>query len=88
MAISRIMLPLGLVALTLATLVAGCRQSETPPATETSGETPAAQTPATPGEPVAEAKTQLVNIPLGLPPLPIPEDNPMTAEKIELGKLL
>jgi len=26
--------------------------------------------------------------PLGLPPVPMPEDNPMTAEKIELGKLL
>ena len=27
-------------------------------------------------------------IPLGLPPLPVPDDNPMTAEKIALGKLL
>lgn len=26
--------------------------------------------------------------PLGLPPLPVPADNPMTKEKIELGKLL
>ncbi|MGQ9503822.1 MAG: cytochrome-c peroxidase [Thermogutta sp.] len=29
-----------------------------------------------------------VKVPLGLPPLPIPEDNPMTVEKIELGKML
>ena len=27
-------------------------------------------------------------MPLGLPKLPVPDDNPMTAEKIELGKLL
>lgn len=27
-------------------------------------------------------------IPLGLPPLPIPEDNPLTEEKIALGKML
>ena len=27
-------------------------------------------------------------VPAGLPPLPVPDDNPMTAEKIELGKLL
>ena len=30
----------------------------------------------------------VVRVPLGLPPLPIPRDNPMTAEKVELGKLL
>jgi len=29
-----------------------------------------------------------VKVPLGLPPVPIPEDNPMTVEKIELGKML
>ncbi len=29
-----------------------------------------------------------VKPPLGLPPVPIPEDNPMTVEKIELGKML
>lgn len=29
-----------------------------------------------------------LKIPLGLPPVPVPEDNPMTPEKIELGKML
>ena len=29
-----------------------------------------------------------VEVPLGLPPLPIPDDNPMTEAKVELGKLL
>jgi cytochrome c peroxidase len=28
------------------------------------------------------------DVPLGLPPLPVPDDNPMTPEKVELGKLL
>jgi len=46
--------------------------------------------------PAAESQAQAVpqgtpfevKVPLGLPPLPIPEDNPMTVEKIELGKML
>ena len=50
--------------------------AEPPAATET----PAPGTGA--GTPIA------VSVPLGLPPLPIPADNPMTAEKVELGKLL
>lgn len=35
-----------------------------------------------------EVLAALPEIPLGLPELKIPEDNPMTAEKVELGKLL
>ncbi len=30
----------------------------------------------------------VVTVPLGLPELKIPADNPMTAEKVELGKML
>ena len=30
----------------------------------------------------------MITVPVGLPPLPIPADNPVTAAKIELGKLL
>lgn len=38
---------------------------------------------------LAFAQTPLqVDPPLGLPPLPAPNDNPMTVEKVELGKLL
>ncbi len=33
-------------------------------------------------------QTAAPDVPLGLPALPIPEDNPMTAEKIALGKML
>lgn len=36
----------------------------------------------------AQATAAVVKVPLGLPPLPVPDDNPMTDEKIELGKLL
>ena len=43
------------------------------PATKQAVEPPASESP---------------KVPLGLPPLPVPADNPMTAEKIELGKLL
>ena len=35
-----------------------------------------------------ETSSQTPQAPLGLDPVPVPEDNPMTAEKIELGKLL
>ena len=38
-------------------------------------------------EPAAQSAYEL-KVPLGLPPVPVPDDNPMTAEKIELGKLL
>ena len=43
--------------------------------------------PETKSEPKPEPAAE-VKVPLGLPPLPIPDDNPMTAEKIELGKML
>ncbi len=36
----------------------------------------------------ADPTPELAKTPLGLPPLPIPADNAMTPEKIELGKLL
>ncbi len=36
----------------------------------------------------AESAVALPKVPLGLPPLPPTPDNPLTAEKVELGKLL
>jgi len=36
----------------------------------------------------AKSTTLIVGVPLGLPPLPVPDDNPMTPEKIELGRKL
>jgi len=44
---------------------------------------PAAVAPA-----AAASGAELITVPVGLPPLPIPADNPVTAAKIELGKLL
>jgi len=71
-----------LVALGGLLTICGCEQK--------SGEAP---TPAKPKatvapEPTAASATQVPTVPLGLPPLKVPDDNPMTAEKIELGKML
>ena len=43
------------------------------------------KSPAKSAEP---AKAETPKPPLGLPPLPVPADNPMTPEKVELGKML
>jgi cytochrome c peroxidase len=37
---------------------------------------------------VGEPAANLPKVPLGLPPVPVPADNPMTPEKVALGKLL
>ena len=37
---------------------------------------------------VGEPAGSLPKVPLGLPPVPVPADNPMTPEKVELGKML
>jgi cytochrome c peroxidase len=41
-----------------------------------------------PAESTPVAPTAFHGVPLGLPPVPTPSDNPMTPEKIELGKML
>lgn len=58
------------------------------PSDEPAAATPSDEPAATPDEPATEPVAFEVKVPLGLPPLPIPEDNPMTAEKVELGKML
>jgi cytochrome c peroxidase len=56
------------------------------------GETPVVKTGGTPVVKTAEKSADPVAFvlkpPLGLPAVPVPKDNPMTAEKIELGKML
>ncbi len=89
---------LGLVSLcvlVLCVLATGCQPSPppaAPPATQGAGEAaaeaPADQPATAPDQPAAEPVAFEVKVPLGLPALPVPEDNPMTAEKVELGKLL
>ncbi len=60
-----------------------------PAAPPTEPAAPPTEPAAPPTEPAASAPTALVvTPPLGLPPLPVPDDNPMTVEKVALGKLL
>jgi cytochrome c peroxidase len=58
------------------------------PAADATAPAPAPDAPPTPTPPPAEPTPLQVAVPAGLPALPIPADNPMTAEKVELGKLL
>ena len=48
----------------------------------------AAAQPGPPDVPSTAGHAAPQSTPLGLPPVPVPSDNPMTSEKIELGKLL
>ena len=82
------MLCLGGFALAGTVLSTGCQQSA-PPAAQLAGGAPAEMTMDEPAEkPATETVAFEIQVPLGLPPVPVPEDNPMTAEKVELGKLL
>ena len=38
--------------------------------------------------PTSATAAEITDVPLGLPPVPVPADNPMTDEKVELGELL
>ncbi len=92
----------GFLLATLLILQVGCGGPAQPPklaavddepADEPGGSAPAKVDPAETPEPAepaapAESTAALPVIPLGLPELNIPEDNPMTPEKIELGRLL
>ncbi|OHB86061.1 MAG: hypothetical protein A2V98_03120 [Planctomycetes bacterium RBG_16_64_12] len=70
-------------------------EPEAEPAAEPAAEAeqePAAEAEAEPAaEPAAEAEAPVglvPEVPLGLPPVPVPEDNPITPEKVALGKKL
>lgn len=69
-------------------IIIGCDQKA---ATNTEADkkpaTPAAADDAL-AEETGQTETMKVDIPLGLPELDIPEDNPMTEAKVELGKML
>ena len=67
-------------------LLAGC--SSTPPEDQKLGDPPTSTGDDTAAKPAVETVAYEVEVPLGLPPLPVPEDNPMTAEKVELGRML
>jgi cytochrome c peroxidase len=62
--------------------------AKTTPAPATEAAAPAKETAASPTADSPKATAASPEVPLGLPPLAIPDDNPMTPEKIELGKML
>lgn len=59
-----------------------------PAETEAEKKAPAEEKPAEKSAEAGAAKDDLTKVPLGLPPLPVPDNNPMTAEKVALGKML
>jgi cytochrome c peroxidase len=76
-------------------LAPGCQKSEESAkseATKGAKSKSAPKTEVTPAKSVpgkADPKAAaLPKVPLGLPPVPVPADNPMTASKVELGKML
>jgi len=74
--------------------MSGCSQpsdkGKAPPQTKQQETPPQASTkPKEPGtEPAAKPAAAEPKVPLGLPPLPVPQDNPTTAEKVEPGNVL
>lgn len=75
----------------------GCQRAKPPAKPAKSSPGPAAEPTEKPApEPAeipaavltVESAPELLEVPLGLPALPVPDDNPMTFEKVELGKLL
>lgn len=78
MGTSRILVTSTAIAIIGTIWILGCQQSEKP----ASPSSPAASTSD------ATKPTAAASVPLGLPPVPVPADNSMTPEKIELGKML
>jgi len=64
----------------------GCKEAAPPAKPAAESEAPPKQ--AEPTKAPAPKAAALPVVPAGLQPPPIPKDNPMTAEKVELGKLL
>jgi len=80
----------------LAVMQTGCQPAAPPADSSLPAVEPAAEPEAEPAaepeaEPAAEpeaAAAELPKVPLGLPPVPVPDDNPITPEKVALGKKL
>ncbi|MFH1266815.1 MAG: cytochrome c peroxidase [Planctomycetota bacterium] len=71
----------------------GCPAEEPPakspaPPVAVEIEEPEAEPAAQPAAAAETSAAKLPKVPLGLPPVPVPEDNPITPEKVALGKLL
>lgn len=82
--------PMPAIAAALMLMLAGCGPSTSDQSSSEKGGKPGQKTPS-PSETPAGGEPEKVAAsaePLGLPPVPVPADNPMTPEKVELGKLL
>jgi cytochrome c peroxidase len=80
---SRVRLVLGVAVLLGWVAWSGCQPGKSPAESGTATNPPADGKSST-----APTEAMAVNVPLGLPTLPVPPDNPITAEKVELGKML
>lgn len=88
---------LGLLGFALSVMLTGCPSDSSSPDSGSSGAagegsggtavTDASGEGSDAGTPTEGTATQ-ANVSLGLPAVPVPQDNPMTDEKIELGKML
>ncbi len=76
----------GVLMLVVSTVLTGCDQPPAGGPAKVSAPTPSKA--AAPAPKVESPAASASEVPLGLPPLPIPADNPMTPEKVELGKML
>jgi cytochrome c peroxidase len=77
---------MGLTVIALVALGAGCQKSDESAKPAAGAEKSSAKT----AKPAAKAAgtPMEVKTPVGMPPVPIPKDNPMTVEKVALGKML
>lgn len=76
--------------LAVAMILGGCGQQPSQPSVARGPAEAVAPPPAAPQQPAPAPEDEPFEIkpPLGLPPVPVPADNPMTKAKVELGKLL
>jgi len=64
------------------------KQKVTPPEATAKPEEKPAKAEEKEAKPAEKSAAVSQDVPLGLPPVPVPDDNPTTPEKVELGKLL
>jgi cytochrome c peroxidase len=64
--------------------IVGCKEKQSAPPAKGGGEPRAVVE----GEAAGASAEMKIEVPLGLPPVPVPADNPMTQAKVELGKRL
>lgn len=73
---------------TVGMVLTGCQQKPAPTPQPGDEEAAPTTTDATTEDSATTADTAEFVVPVGLPPVPVPADNPMSADKVELGKML